>query len=252
VDDAGVLHHGVLALADPHRVVTGRVVPGGAVLVVAGLVHPRVMLLRVLDAGRREDAALVELADRDRVVAGRVDHEVGLHRDGVDAGDLARERVDRRPVHHDPADAVVLADDEVGELGHVLDARAGVAGRLYQPGAGLGTGRRVEAVDVLDRLVVDVEVVEYPLCGVPDRHGVHQKPAEPEAAAEVVVLLDDHHLHAAFGQFLGRHQPGGAAPDDDHLRVGELEEAVGPLVPDRFRHVGLAHVAEAVESVHTT
>ena len=181
-----------------------------------------------------------------------VDDEVGLDRDGVDAGQFARQGVDRRPVHHDAADAVALADDHVGELGHVLHLRTGVAGGLDERGAGVRAVGDVEVLALVARLVGHVEFVEDGLGGVADGDLVHQEPAEPEPAAEVVVLLDDHRLHAPFGELPRGHQPRGAAADDDDLALAEVHELVAPLLTDGARYLRFADVAETVELLHTT
>jgi len=147
---------------------------------------------------------------------------------------------------------VVLADDDVGELRHVLHLRAGVTGGLDEAGTGLRAVGDVEAVAVLGLLVVHVEFREDLLGRVPHGDLVHQEAAEPEAAAEVVVLLDDHRLDAAFREFLRGHQPRGAAADDDDVGVGEVHELLGPLLADRAGHFRLTNVAELVEVAHTT
>ncbi|ODR81823.1 hypothetical protein BG842_25985 [Haladaptatus sp. W1] len=110
----------------------------------------------------------------------------------------------------------------------------------------------VQSVGLVRFLVGDAEVVEDGLRRVADRHLVHQESAEPEPAAEVVVLLHDHGLDAALGEFLRRDQPGRAAADDDDVRFRELGELVAPRGANRSRHFRLAHVRKAIECLHTT
>jgi hypothetical protein len=180
-------------------------------------------------------------------VARRVDDEVGLDGDGVDAREFPRQRVDRRPVHHDAGDAVVLADDDVRELRHILDFRAGVAGGADQGGTRVRAVGEVQFLGVGRLLVRDVEFVEDAVGGRPDRELVHQEAAEPEAAAEVVVLLDDHHVDVALGEFLRGDEPRRPAADDDDLRVGVLEELLAPRLGDRCRDLRVRRLAETIE-----
>jgi len=103
-----VLDDGVFAFADPHRIVTGRVVAGGAVLIGRRLVYSGVVFVGVFDPGRLENAPLVQFRGGDGVDAW----------DELD-GDMSTPDPD--PDHIDPAaDVADLIDAaESGELGSV-------------------------------------------------------------------------------------------------------------------------------------
>jgi len=96
------------------------------------------VLLSVADSFRVEDATFLEFRDDDGLVAGGVDNEFGFDGDWVDTRELTWEGVDWRPVHDNASDAVVLSNDDVGELGHVLDFGTGIAGRVDKRRTGVG------------------------------------------------------------------------------------------------------------------
>jgi len=102
--------------------------------------------------------------------------------------ELTWEGVDWRPVHDNASDAVVLSNDDVGELGHVLDFGTGIAGRVDKRRTGVGAFGGVEPLYLLAFLMRHVEFVEHFVGRFADGERVHQEATEPEAAAEIVVF----------------------------------------------------------------
>jgi len=107
-------------------------------------------------------------------VAGGVDNEFGFDGDWVDTRELTWEGVDWRPVHDNASDAVVLSNDDVGELGHVLDFGTGIAGRVDKRRTGVGAAGGVEPLYLLAFLMRHVEFVEHFVGRFADGERVHQ------------------------------------------------------------------------------
>jgi len=92
------------------------------------------------------------------------------------------------------------------------DFGTGIAGRVDKRRTGVGAFGGVEPLYLLAFLMRHVEFVEHFVGRFADGERVHQEATEPEAAAEIVVFLDDHDLHTLFGGSLAAISPEGPPP----------------------------------------
>jgi len=155
--------------------VTGRTVFAVLALVHPGVVCPSAWLIPFASRTPRSWSFETTTA----LVAGGVDNEFGFDGDWVDTRELTWEGVDWRPVHDNASDAVVLSNDDVGELGHVLILAPASQAALISAEQAWGP-LAVWSPYLLAFLMRHVEFVEHFVGRFADGERVHQEATEPK------------------------------------------------------------------------
>ncbi len=90
------------------------------------------------------------------------------------------------------------------------------------------------------------QVIEHLISGLPEGDLVHEVPAYPEAATQVVVALNDHYLEPLFRKELSAHQAAGPRPGYQDVAINIVVELRRELADDSPGNILLTSVAESV------
>ena len=162
--------------------------------------------------------------DHDRIVPGRIDHDLALKGNRIHVDDVVAGHFGGGAVDDDAFENAFPAEDQIDHSRQVHDLRAGIVSGGNQRTCGMRRIDHVHAVAFFDLLARDADLFEDFIGRVADGGLIHEIAAMPEAAAEREALLDDERCGNPSRPSPGANQAGRSGADDDHVALDELIE----------------------------